>query len=94
MKIQIEIDLPDNLLKTTASTAAAGLFRGPEYSSPGAPFENKLDQDSVADGLSQAQIAEALGVSPRQAKRIEDRAMRKIAELVHLLNITPEDLRT
>jgi DNA-directed RNA polymerase specialized sigma24 family protein len=59
-----------------------------------APFENKLDQDSVADGMSQAQIAEALGVSPRQAKRIEDRAMRKIAELVRLLNITPEDLRT
>lgn len=37
MKIQIEIDIPDNLLKTTATTAAAGLFRRPEYSSPGAP---------------------------------------------------------
>jgi DNA-directed RNA polymerase specialized sigma24 family protein len=59
-----------------------------------APFENKIDHDSVADGLSQAQIAEALGVSPRQAKRIEDRAMRKIAELLRQLNITQEDLRT
>jgi hypothetical protein len=37
MKIQIEFELADILLKNTASTAAAGLFRRPEYSSPGAP---------------------------------------------------------
>jgi hypothetical protein len=37
MKIQIEFELADILLKNTASTAAAALFRRPEYSSPGAP---------------------------------------------------------
>lgn len=37
MKIQIEFELADSLLKNTASTAAAGLFRRTEYSGTGAP---------------------------------------------------------
>jgi len=45
------------------------------------------------DGLTQVQIAEALGVSPRQAKRIEDKALRKLGELARQLGITTEDLR-
>jgi DNA-directed RNA polymerase specialized sigma24 family protein len=45
------------------------------------------------DGLTQVQIAEALGCSPRQAKRIEDRAMKKLAEMLRQRRITLEDLR-
>jgi transcriptional regulator with XRE-family HTH domain len=45
------------------------------------------------DGLTQAQIAQALGVSPRQAKRIEAKALRKLGELARQLGITAEDLR-
>jgi protein tyrosine phosphatase (PTP) superfamily phosphohydrolase (DUF442 family) len=37
MKIQIEIDLPENLLKTTAGAAAEALFRRPDYGNPGSP---------------------------------------------------------
>jgi hypothetical protein len=37
MKIQIEFELSDDVLKNAASTAVVGLFRRPEYSSPGAP---------------------------------------------------------
>jgi len=37
VKIQIEFELADSLLKNTASTAAAGLFRRGEYNSPAAP---------------------------------------------------------
>jgi hypothetical protein len=37
VKIQIEFELADILLKNTASTAAAALFRRPEYNSSGAP---------------------------------------------------------
>jgi DNA-directed RNA polymerase specialized sigma subunit len=59
--------------------------------------EEEEDEEPPAikerDGLTQVQIAEALGVSPRQAKRIEAKALRKLAELARQLGITTEDLR-
>jgi transcriptional regulator with XRE-family HTH domain len=50
------------------------------------------EDDPTADGLTQRQVAEALGVSPRQAKRIEDQALRKLAILLRWYRITQEDL--
>ena len=56
-------------------------------------IQQRTEENDKRDGLTQQQVAEALGVSPRQAKRIEAKALKKLAELAQQQGIKEEDLR-
>ena len=53
----------------------------------------RAKENDERDGLTQQQVAEALGVSPRQAKRIEAKALKKLLEMAKQRDIKEEDLR-
>jgi hypothetical protein len=97
MKIQIEFELSDILLKNTASTAAAGLFRRPEYSSPGAPGYVLIEEaakKAVAEidfaPIVKAEIArltpdvvqDVVGAALRAMVKAQVKAMKESGELL------------